>query len=180
MGSSYRPPPLGVGIAAHNTDMAHPIGILGGSGLYAMAGVEVQSREAVETPFGPPSGPLVRGTLSGVPVVFLARHGEGHRFLPSEVPYRANVWALKALGVQRVLSVSAVGSLQARHAPGQLRLVSQFVDRTVGRASSFFGEGLVAHVGFADPTCAQLHAHLLATGRALDLPLEGGASYLCM
>ena len=156
------------------------IGILGGSGLYAMEGVSVRERRAIQTPFGEPSAPLAIGTLEGVPVAFLPRHGEGHRLLPSEVNYRANIWALKAAGVDTLLSVSAVGSLQARHAPGTLRMPDQFIDRTHGRASSFFGEGLVAHAGFAEPTCARLRGLLQARGAALGLPLENGGTYLNM
>jgi 5'-methylthioadenosine phosphorylase len=120
------------------------------------------------------------GTLDGAPVAFLARHGEGHRFTPSEVNYRANLWALKSLGVERLISVSAVGSLQARHKPGELRLVRQFIDRTRHRQDTFFGEGLVAHVSFAEPTCPHVSAALLAAGRALALPIEGEALYVCM
>ena len=160
--------------------MSTPIGILGGSGLYAMEGLEVQERRQVRTPWGEPSGPLVFGRLNGVEVVFLARHGEGHRFLPTEVPYRANLWAFKEAGVSTVLSVSAVGSLQPQHVPGTLRLPDQFIDRTVKREATFFGDGLVAHVGFGDPLCPWLRGHLLETGRALGLPLEPCGAYVCM
>ena len=156
------------------------IGILGGSGLYAMEGVAVRARRTVATPFGEPSAPLVLGSLEGVEVAFLPRHGEGHRLLPSEVNYRANVWALKLAGAEVLLSVSAVGSLQARHAPGTLRLPDQFLDRTHGRRSSFFGEGLVAHAGFAEPTCGRVRGILAAAGRELGLPLEDGGTYLNM
>ena len=157
-----------------------PIGILGGSGLYAMEGLRVRERREVATPFGAASGPVVLGALEDVDVAFLARHGEGHRLLPSEVDYRANVWALKSLGVEVLISVSAVGSLQAQHAPGTLRLPDQFIDRTHGRASSFFGEGLSAHAGFAEPTCARLRGVLLACGQALALPIGEGGTYLNM
>ncbi|MBI4913767.1 MAG: S-methyl-5'-thioadenosine phosphorylase [Acidobacteria bacterium] len=160
--------------------MASPIGILGGSGLYAMQGLEVLEDHEVSTPFGEPSAPLRRGILNGTPVIFLARHGAHHRFTPTEVPYRANLWALKSLGVERVVSVSAVGSLQERHRPGELRLVRQFIDRTKFRKDTFFGEGLVAHVGFAEPTCGPCTEALLACGRRLGLPLEDGATYVCM
>jgi 5'-methylthioadenosine phosphorylase len=160
--------------------MRAPIGILGGSGLYRMAGLALERTELVQTPFGEPSGPVHLGTLDGAPVAFLARHGEGHRFTPSEVPYRANLWALKYLGVERLVSVSAVGSLQARHRPGDLRLARQFVDRTKLRKDTFFGEGLVAHVGFAEPTCPHLSDALITAGRNLALPLEDGATYVCM
>lgn len=160
--------------------MHAPIGILGGSGLYRMEGLVLERTELVQTPFGEPSGPVHLGTLDGAPVAFLARHGEGHRFTPSEVPYRANLWALKYLGVERLISVSAVGSLQARHRPGDLRLARQFVDRTKLRRDTFFGEGLVAHVGFAEPTCPHLSEALMAAGRRLGLALEDGATYVCM
>jgi 5'-methylthioadenosine phosphorylase len=160
--------------------MSHPIGIIGGSGLYVMEGLKVMDRQEVETPFGKPSGPLVSGALEGVAVAFLARHGEGHRLLPNEVPYRANLWALKQAGVQIVLSFSAVGSLQAAHPPGSLRIPDQFVDRTTRRESTFFGDGLVAHVGFADPTSAWLRRHLLTAGQELGLPISEGGTYLTM
>lgn len=160
--------------------MRAPIGIIGGSGLYRMEGLTLDRAVDVETPFGSPSGPVHLGSLDGVPVAFLARHGEGHRFTPSEVNYRANLWALKSLGVERLICVSAVGSLQSRHKPGDLRLVSQFIDKTRHRKDTFFGEGLVAHVSFAEPTCAHLSGALLAAGRGLALPLEGEALYVCM
>ncbi|MFN7959098.1 MAG: S-methyl-5'-thioadenosine phosphorylase [Holophagaceae bacterium] len=160
--------------------MRAPIGIIGGSGLYRMEGLALDRAQEVKTPFGEPSGPVHLGTLDGAPVAFLARHGEGHRFTPSEVNYRANLWALKSVGVERLLCVSAVGSLQARHKPGQLRLVSQFIDKTKHRQDTFFGEGLVAHVSFAEPTCAHATEALLAEGRAMGLPIEGDALYVCM
>jgi 5'-methylthioadenosine phosphorylase len=160
--------------------MRAPIGIIGGSGLYRMEGLALDRAVEVTTPFGTPSGPVHLGTLEGAPVAFLARHGEGHRFTPTEVNYRANVWALKSVGVERLISVSAVGSLQARHRPGELRLVGQFIDKTRHRKDSFFGDGLVAHVSFAEPTCAHLSGALLAAGHSLSLPLEGGALYVCM
>ena len=160
--------------------MNAPIGIIGGSGLYRMEGLALDRAEKLRTPFGEPSGPVHLGSLDGAPVAFLARHGEGHRFTPSEVNYRANLWALKSLGVERLISVSAVGSLQARHKPGELRLVSQFIDKTKHRQDTFFGGGLVAHVGFAEPTCTHLSGALLASGRELKLPIEGEALYVCM
>ncbi|HXC17181.1 MAG TPA: S-methyl-5'-thioadenosine phosphorylase [Holophagaceae bacterium] len=156
------------------------IGILGGSGLYSMEGVAVRERRVARTPFGESSAPLALGTLDGVEVAFLSRHGEGHRLLPSEVNYRANIWALKDAGAEVVLSVSAVGSLQKKHAPGTLRLPDQFIDRTHGRQSSFFGEGLVAHAGFAEPTCARVRHLLMDSGVALALPMEEGGTYLNM
>ncbi len=160
--------------------MTAPIGIIGGSGLYRMEGLALDRAVTVATPFGEPSGPVHLGRLDGAPVAFLARHGEGHRFTPSEVNYRANLWALKSLGVERLISVSAVGSLQARHRPGELRLVGQFIDKTRHRQDTFFGGGLVAHVSFAEPVCHALTGALLAEGRVLDLPIEGEAVYVCM
>jgi 5'-methylthioadenosine phosphorylase len=156
------------------------IGIIGGSGLYAMPGLEVRERRALTTPFGEPSDPLVMGVLNGVEVVFIPRHGEGHRFTPSEVNYRANVWALKAVGCSCALSVSAVGSLQAKHAPGLLYLPHQFIDRTHRRESTFFGQGLVAHVGFAEPTSAWLRHQLLEAAKGIGLPLGDGGTYVNM
>src|ERR1700733_9373164 len=132
------------------------IGIIGGSGLYAMSGLSDTREVRVKTPFGDPSEVFVRGTLEGKRVVFLARHGRGHRILPGEINYRANIYALKTLGVERIISVSAVGSLQEDLRPGEFLVADQFVDRTRHRVSTFFGEGLVAHVSFAHPTCAEL------------------------
>jgi 5'-methylthioadenosine phosphorylase len=160
--------------------MPAPIGIFGGSGLYAMAGVHDTSERRIATPFGETSDPLIEGMLEGVPVVFLSRHGLGHRFTPSEVNYRANVWAMKAAGCEILLSVSAVGTLQERHEPGTLRLPDQFIDRTHLRPSTFFGGGLVAHVNYADPTSAWLREKLLAAGKRLLLPIEDGGTYVCM
>lgn len=160
--------------------MPAPIGIFGGSGLYAMAGVRDTSARRIPTPFGETSDPLIFGTLEGVPVVFLSRHGLGHRFTPSEVNYRANVWAMKAAGCEILLSVSAVGTLQERHEPGTLRLPDQFIDRTHLRASTYFGNGLVGHVNYADPTSAWLREKLLAAGQRLLLPIEDGGTYVNM
>jgi len=160
--------------------MRAPIGIIGGSGIYRMEGLALDRTVEVATPFGEPSGPVHLGSLDGAPVAFLARHGEGHRFTPSEVNYRANIWALKSLGVERLISVSAVGSLQARHRPGELRLVGQFIDKTRHRQDTFFGEGLVAHVSFAEPTCTHVSSALLAKGQALSLPIEADSLYVCM
>ncbi len=131
------------------------IGVIGGSGFTTLDGLSEPEQLDLPTPFGAPSGPLLLGTVAGRRVAFLARHGEGHRLLPGEVPARANIWALKALGVRRVLAVSAVGSLQERIEPLHAVVPDQLIDRTRGRASTFFGAGLVAHVGFADPFCAE-------------------------
>jgi 5'-methylthioadenosine phosphorylase len=132
------------------------IGIIGGSGLYAMEGLTDAREVRVKTPFGEPSDALVLGKLEGKRVAFLARHGRGHRLLPSEINYRANIYAMKMLGVERIISVSAVGSLKEDLRPGEFLVPDQFFDRTKNRAATFFGEGLVAHVAFAHPTCEQL------------------------
>src|SRR6478735_12486325 len=132
------------------------IGIIGGSGLYDMAEVTDRSEVTLQTPFGDPSGPYVVGTLRGKRVAFLARHGAGHRLSPSELNFRANIFGLKTLGVEYILSASAVGSLKEEYKPLDLVIPDQFVDRTRGRISTFFGSGLVAHVGFAHPFCAPL------------------------
>lgn len=131
------------------------LGVIGGSGLYDLPGLEGVREELPETPFGRPSAPVVMGRIGGTAVAFLSRHGRGHRFSPSEINYRANIHAFKQVGVSRLLSISAVGSLREGIAPGDLVLVDQFIDRTHGRASSFFGGGVVGHVGFADPVCPQ-------------------------
>jgi 5'-methylthioadenosine phosphorylase len=131
-------------------------GIIGGSGLYRMDGLQQVQEVHIETPFGAPSDAVVTGLLDGVPVAFLARHGRSHSLLPSEIPFRANLWAMKQLGVEYLLSVSAVGSLQQDLAPRHMVLPDQFIDMTRQRAGSFFGQGAVAHVGFAQPVCAAL------------------------
>jgi len=132
------------------------IGIIGGSGLYDMAALTDREERTVPTPFGEPSGPYVVGTLCGRRVAFLARHGVGHRILPSELNFRANIYGFKVLGVERILSASAVGSLKDEYKPLDILVPDQFFDRTNGRISTFFGRGLVAHVGFAHPICADL------------------------
>src|SRR5271157_4073397 len=134
------------------------IGVIGGSGLYSMRGLMDTSEVRVKTPFGAPSDAVIVGTLEGKRVAFLARHGRGHRLMPSELNYRANIYAMKLLGVQRIISVSAVGSLQENLKPGEFLVVDQFFDSTKGRKSTFFGDGIVAHVTFDKPTCAQLSA----------------------
>src|SRR5713226_4542860 len=132
------------------------IGIIGGSGLYSMAGLKETREIRVKTPFGEPSDAIVVGTLEGKQVAFLARHGRGHRILPSEINFRANIYALKSLGVKRIISVSAVGSLQEDKRPLEFLIPDQFVDRTKNRVSTFFGCGLVVHVSFDKPVCGQL------------------------
>ncbi|MDR1726860.1 MAG: S-methyl-5'-thioadenosine phosphorylase [Acidobacteriota bacterium] len=156
------------------------IGIIGGSGLYDMPGLTGREEVRVETPFGDPSDAFVVGTLAGRRVAFLPRHGRGHRLSPSELNFRANIYAMKTLGVERILSVSAVGSLKESLAPLDVVLPDQFFDRTRGRASTFFGEGLVAHIAFADPVCPDLLDQVEAAARrAGAAPVKGGC-YVCM
>lgn len=159
------------------------LGVLGGSGLYAMDGLEEIQELSIETPFGQPSDQLRLGRLGGMEVVFLARHGRHHSFLPSEVPYRANIWAMRSLGVRWILSPSAVGSLQESVKPLDMVVPDQFIDRTHERPNSFFGEGAVAHVSLADPFCPNL-SRLLADVADSLMPegrsLHRGGTYLCM
>jgi 5'-methylthioadenosine phosphorylase len=159
------------------------IGVLGGSGLYAMPGLEDLEELEINTPFGAPSDRLLRGRLGKAPVVFLARHGRHHSFLPTEVPYRANIWAMRSLGVRWILSCSAVGSLQEMVRPLDLMVPDQFLDRTHQRPCSFFGEGAVAHVSLAEPFCNVLSG-LLSEAVEEVLPperkLHRGGTYLCM
>ena len=159
---------------------AAEIGIIGGSGLYEMGGVTEAHEVAVETPFGQPSDVLVLGTLEGRKVAFLPRHGRGHRISPSEINFRANVYALKSIGVERILSVSAVGSLKEKYAPLHMVIPDQFVDRTFARPSTFFGRGLVAHVAFAHPFCADLGRVLGTAARAAGATVHEGGTYICI
>jgi 5'-methylthioadenosine phosphorylase len=156
------------------------IGIIGGSGLYDMA--ELTDREAreVETPFGAPSSPYVLATLRGRRVAFLARHGQGHRLLPSELNFRANIYGFKKLGVEWILSASAVGSLREDFKPTDLVIPTQFFDRTRGRISTFFGDGLVAHVAFAHPFCGPLSGVMAESARAAGATVHEGGTYVCM
>jgi 5'-methylthioadenosine phosphorylase len=156
------------------------IGIIGGSGLYSMPGFETQEEAAIETPFGPPSDHYVIGSLAGRQVAFLARHGRGHRLSPSELNFRANIYGMKSLGVERIVSLSAVGSLKEEHRPLDFVVPDQFFDRTRGRVSTFFGEGLVAHISFADPVCPELSQVVAAAGRAAGVNIKKGGTYLCM
>ena len=156
------------------------IGIIGGSGLYNMAGIENARELRVQTPFGDPSEALVVGTLEGKRVAFLARHGRGHRFLPSEINYRANVCAMKQLGVQRIISVSAVGSLREDLKPLDFLIPDQFYDRTRLRASTFFGDGIVAHVGFDKPVCAEMAGVLADACDRARVRAHRGGTYVCM
>lgn len=156
------------------------IGIIGGSGLYQVEGLSDVREVTVETPFGMPSDNLILGTLEDTRVVFLARHGRGHRLLPTELPYRANIYAMKMLGVERILSASAVGSLQEQYAPTDIVIPDQFFDRTRGRVSTFFGEGLVAHITFDHPVCSTLGDVIAAAGEEVGVKIHRGGTYLCM
>jgi 5'-methylthioadenosine phosphorylase len=159
---------------------ASVIGIIGGSGLYRMDGLEGVREVEVKTPFGKPSDKLVRGRLGKVEMVFLPRHGRGHRWLPTEINFRANIFALKKLGVERIISVSAVGSLRKEIAPGHLIIPDQFIDRTTQRPSTFFGRGVVAHVSLADPFCRDLAKVLAGAAGAEGAKVHAGGTYVCM
>ncbi len=156
------------------------IGIIGGSGLYAMPGLTDVREEHVSTPWGEPSDPLVLGTLDGRRVAFLARHGRGHRLLPSELPFRANIYALKSVGVEQILSVSAVGSLKEEHKPTDFVIPDQFIDRTFHRESTFFGEGIVGHVAFGDPICGVVAKVLQGACEQAEVTGKLGGTYVCM
>jgi 5'-methylthioadenosine phosphorylase len=156
------------------------IGIIGGSGLYDMAEVTDRREVTVTTPFGDPSGPYVLGTLRDKRVAFLARHGAGHRLSPSELNFRANIFGFKTLGVEYILSASAVGSLKEEYRPLDIVIPDQFFDRTRGRISTFFGRGLVAHVGFAHPFCKPLSAIALECGKQAGATMHKGGTYVCM
>ena len=156
------------------------IGIIGGSGLYDMAELTDREERRLETPFGEPSAPYVTGTLRGQRVAFLSRHGAGHRLLPSELNFRANIFGFKLLGVEYILSASAVGSLKEEYRPLDLVIPDQFFDRTRGRQSTFFGRGLVAHVGFAHPFCPHLSALALRAGQGTGATIHKGGTYVCM
>jgi len=156
------------------------IGIIGGSGLYDMAEVTDREEVTLTTPFGDPSGPYLLGTLRGKRVAFLARHGAGHRLLPSELNFRANIFGMKMLGVEYILSASAVGSLKEEYKPLDIVIPDQFIDRTKGRISTFFGRGLAAHVGFAHPFCRILSRVIGQSGRGADAKVHTGGTYVCM
>src|SRR6188474_1688849 len=156
------------------------IGIIGGSGLYDMAELTDREERQVSTPFGDPSAAYVIGTLRGKRVAFLARHGMGHRLMPSELNFRANIYGFKTLGVEYILSASAVGSLKEQYKPLDLVIPDQFVDRTRGRISTFFGRGLVAHVGFAHPFCARLSNIAYAAAGSASATVHKGGTYVCM
>ena len=156
------------------------IGIIGGSGLYDIQGLEDVRELELSTPFGAPSDALITGTYRGTRLCFLPRHGRGHRIAPNEINFRANVWALKKAGVSSIVSVSAVGSMREDIHPGDFVVIDQFFDRTRHRADTFFGNGVVAHVLFADPVCPEVRAALLAGGKALGLTMHDGGTYLNM
>ena len=160
--------------------MKAEIGIIGGSGLYSIAGFETQEEVHLETPFGRPSDNYVLGKLGGHRVAFLARHGRGHRLSPSELNFRANVYGMKSLGVERIISLSAVGSLKDEHHPLDFVIPDQFFDRTRGRVSTFFGNGLVAHVSFAHPVCPELSLVVADACAATGVNVTRGGTYLCM
>jgi 5'-methylthioadenosine phosphorylase len=160
--------------------MSAEIGIIGGSGLYDMAGLTDREQVSVSTPFGEPSGPYVLATLRGKRVAFLARHGSGHRVMPSELNFRANIYGFKTLGVERILSASAVGSLREEHPPQHIVIPDQFFDRTKGRVSTFFGRGLVAHVAFSHPVCGHLSKVAYESAQAVGALVHLGGTYVCM
>jgi 5'-methylthioadenosine phosphorylase len=156
------------------------IGIIGGSGLYAMAGFDPVEQVRVETPYGEPSDVLRVGTLEGRRVAFLARHGRNHRRIPTEINYLANIYAMKTLGVERILSASAVGSMREDVHPRDVLLPDQFIDRTRQRASTFFGDGVAAHVSFGDPVCPEVRSALLDASRDAGATAHDGGTYVCM
>ena len=156
------------------------IGIIGGSGLYAMPGLTGVREHRVETPFGDPSDAFMIGELEGRKVAFLARHGRGHKLLPSELNFRDNIYGMKLLGVERILSVSAVGSLKEEHKPTDFVIPDQFIDRTFARVGTFFGEGIVAHVGFGDPVCSTISAVFEKACAETGVVGKAGGTYVCM
>ena len=156
------------------------LGVIGGSGFYQIGGLEMVERIDVATPFGAPSDSFYRGRIGDIEVVFLARHGRGHRILPSELNYRANIYGMKRLGVDHLVSVSTAGSMRENIAPGDLVVINQFVDHTYQRRPTFFGDGIVAHVSLADPVCAELSRDLAEAGRAAGAKMHEGGTYLCI
>ena len=156
------------------------IGIIGGSGVYELDGLENIQEHTVETPFGAPSDAVITGELEGTQLIFIPRHGRGHRLLPSEVPFRANIFALKQMGAQMVVSVSAVGSMKENIVPGHFVIPNQYIDRTMGRQQTFFGNGIVAHVSAANPICPHLASHLADSIAACDVHFHKSGTYICM
>jgi 5'-methylthioadenosine phosphorylase len=156
------------------------LGIIGGSGIYDLPGLENVREETIKSPWGEPSAPLRRGSIAGLPIVFLPRHGAGHRLSPSDINYRANIDVLKRAGVTDLVSLSACGSFKDNLPPGTFVMVDQFVDRTTRRESSFFGKGCVAHVSMAHPVSPRLRSHLIAAAEAESIPISRGGTYVCM
>ena len=156
------------------------IGIIGGSGLYALEGIQDVEEISLSTPYGAPSARYVSGRFNDREVVFLARHGEGHRLIPSEIPFRANIWGFKSLGITHLIAVSAVGSLQAHIAPGHIVIPDQFIDRTYLRESTFFGDGMVGHIQFGDPICPRLIEVLSASAQKVGARHHVGGTYICI
>lgn len=156
------------------------LGVLGGSGLYSMEDLEVVGKVSVPTPFGEPSDQMVVGKLLGIPLVFLPRHGVGHRISPSAINYRANIFAFKKMGVERIVSISAVGSMKEDIVPGHIVVPDQFIDWTRQRNSSFFPEGIVGHVSFADPVCPEMYAAVIKSAEAAGATVHAGGTYICV
>jgi 5'-methylthioadenosine phosphorylase len=160
--------------------MANMLGVIGGSGLYHLPEMEIIERREVETPYGSPSDPITIGRLSGLDIAFLPRHGASHGHTPTELPYQANIYALKAIGVTHLLTVSAVGSLKENLPPLTVVLPDQIIDRTTLRPCTFFGGGVVAHVGLADPYCAAFRDHVRNAAARIDVPMADGGTYICI
>ena len=158
----------------------HVVGVIGGSGLYEMKELKVERRVKLKTPFGDPSDAFVVGRLHGVKMVFLPRHGIGHRLLPTEINYRANIWGMKKLGVQYLIASGTCGSFKAELAPGTIVVIDQFLDRTRQRISTFLGHGIAGHPGFADPVCPELSRVLYRAGKLVGAPMKMGGTYVCM
>ena len=156
------------------------VGVIGGSGLYQIEGLQHVKELDLNTPFGKPSDKFIQGLLGETELLFLPRHGRGHRWLPTEINFRANIFGMKKLGVERIISVSAVGSLRERIAPGQVVIPDQFIDRTTQRANTFFGKGIVAHVSLADPFCKELSAELAKAATTAGATIHQSGTYLCM
>jgi len=156
------------------------LAVIGGSGLYRMKDVDIIEEKVVQTPFGEPSDAVMVAELNGQKLLFLPRHGRGHRIMPGEINYRANICALKMLGARRIVSISAVGSMREDFHPGEIVIVDQFFDRTWGRRGTFFGEGLVGHVPFADPVCNEMAAKLYASAQELGIKSHMGGTYICI
>ena len=156
------------------------VGVIGGSGLYEMEGLDEVQTVSLKTPFGNPSDPFIVGHLEGVKIAFLPRHGKGHRISPSSLNFRANIFGMKKLGVQWIIGVSAVGSMKESIHPGEMVIPDQFIDRTTGRASTFFSDGIVGHISFADPICPVLSEILLQAGKEVGATVQKGGTYICI